>query len=95
MLEELTTLIKAVAQGAADDAMVTRGSAWITQLKKEFPGVHMIIMAMLYKSPEAVLDALGKLNAEIAPYTRNPHAIAYIRALQVKLRGTGEGRRSL
>lgn len=86
-LEGLTVLIQSVAQGAVDSAMVTRGAAWIEQLKREYPGIHVIIMSLLYRSPADVLDALAEVNVQIKPYVRNEHALTYIGALQAKLRG--------
>jgi hypothetical protein len=87
VLEDFLKLLRQVAAGMVDDAMITRGSQWIEHLKKEFPAAHLIIMSLLYRSPEHVLDALANMNSEIKPFRRNPNAIAYIAALQKRLKG--------
>ncbi len=87
MLEDLIKLLHEASDSAINDAMVTRGSKWIEALKREFPGAHAVIMALLYQEPRSVLNVLAGLNKEIAPYTSNKHALAYISALQDRLKG--------
>lgn len=87
MLDKLIADLQSASQGVIDDAMINRGAGWIDELKNEFPWVYEMLMGMLYKSPEYVLSGLILLNKDLAPYRDNKHALAYIAALQGKLRG--------
>jgi hypothetical protein len=87
MLEDLIKLLHEASTNAVNEAMITRGSAWIDALKREYPAAHFIILALLYKTPSEVLNGLANFNKELRPYATNEHALAYIAALQVKLRG--------
>lgn len=87
-MDSFTSDLKAVAQGAVSDAMIDRGSGWIESLRHDSPIMHTLIMSLLYKSPEKVVAALALWNAEIKPLVHNEHVLAYIAAVQCKLRGS-------
>lgn len=84
-LTELSRIIQQATTGLANDALVTRGAGWLQQFKREFPIAHAIIIGMLYKKPEDVMDSLLLWVPDLQPYRRHPQALEYIKRLQVRL----------
>lgn len=87
MLDELLELVKSVSTGMVEQAKVERGAKWIEAMGREYPIVHRILKGVLYERPEKVLDALASWNDGFASLRRNPHALEYIRQLQLRVRG--------
>lgn len=88
MLEDFLKLLSDVtSQRTLDDAALDRGSAWIEALGREFPMAHALITGLVHKTPQQVLDSLAVFNAALKPYARDERALAYIAALQTRLRG--------
>lgn len=88
MLEDFLKLLSdATSKDTIDTAMLARGSAWIEALQQEFPLAHALITGLVYKTPREVLTSLAVFQPDIKPYVGNEHALAYVAALQTKLRG--------
>ena len=86
-LNKLIEDLRATANGILDYAIVERGAGWIRQLQVEFPQAHDLLMSVLYNPPEDVLRVLGKMRYELRELEGNEHVLAYIAALQSRLRG--------
>lgn len=87
-LDRLLRDLQSTAQTIADEALVSRGAAWITELEKDFPLAYRLLIEGLYSEPEAVLKALVAFNPlELRGLEKSPSAIDYVSRIQTKLRG--------
>jgi hypothetical protein len=85
-LNKLLTDLQSVSRDIASTALVERGAGWIRLLESEFPFAYNLLMSALYKEPGDVLEALIKINGDLAQLRGNENVLNYIAQLQAKLR---------